>query len=205
MNPDDTPIDDVNGMANLFAGACFRSKDEAALAWGIENAHRAQPGKNEWAGTIYSETNLKGKKTYSYNGSFEGGKKWSNFHKDERPPGSRIEGLIHLHPIQPDFSTHREIWDSKIPLDTDIMDKAEYIFTDFYLVNNKGELKVSRGAPINTSGPTREPSKLLASGLKTRNFNFNVPNWLDANNNPVNQNNLPELIKKYIQAARNGK
>jgi hypothetical protein len=185
-------------VQNGGSGVQFRSRDEAAFAWGVENEQFAKPGNNEHAGTIYSEKDSKGNKTYSYNGSFEGESEIrSDYHKNDRPKGSTIEGFIHTHPYTNDFSKHTRADDINIPYDEDDMADNEY--TDYYLVTPNGGLVVSRGADPMSSGVERGETMPLASGLTTGYYKFNLPKWLGPDGKPLKHNEVPELVREYLK------
>lgn len=135
----------VGGLSG-GAGVAFTSPDEAAFVWGIENAHKAKPGSNEWAATIYETPGKNGKSTFAYNGSFEGGKTWSNFNADEIPKGSKAVAFIHTHPTQDRFSKGSRPDQYNMPTDEKYMNYFDNLYFDYYLVNKRGEMWVSRGA-----------------------------------------------------------
>ncbi|HEV8283653.1 MAG TPA: RHS repeat-associated core domain-containing protein [Chitinophagaceae bacterium] len=180
-------------------GVKFRTKDEAAFAWALENAQYAHPGNNEHAATIYSQSDGKKGKTYSYNGSFEGTEENAPYNFKQIPKGATIEGFIHTHPVGDDFSKKTRIEDRNRTMDEDAMEIWDD--KDFYLVNPKGELKVRRpeGQMMARTIP-RGPSQVLASGLKDGNFNINLPSWQDENGNPYTRESargVSDRLRKY--------
>lgn len=191
----------VTGL-NGGTGVQFRTKDEAAFAWAMENAHRAKPGKHEWASTIYSEGSGKSK-TFSYNGPYEGTEKHSKYHKEDIPKGATIEGLIHLHPTQRYFSRHERYEDRKQYLDENAMAEDENMYIDFYLVNTQGELYVNRGAKDDmlSQGKRSLDDELLATGLNTGKVVVGpyLKHWQGADNKPLKTNEIPETVKKYMK------
>jgi len=179
-------------------GVQFRSKDEAAFAWSLENARYAKTGENERGGTIYSEKSEKNGKSFSYNGSFEGGPKWTNYNQKNIPNDATVEGLIHTHPVQLDFSRHLTVGDRNQHLDEDVMDRNENLYTDFYLVNPEGKLLVRRRAEQTMSNPgSRGNSEMLASGLKSGSLYLALSHWQGPDNLPLKNGDVPESIKKY--------
>ena len=180
------------------AGVKFRSKDEAALAWALENASYAKSGERERAGTIYSQSNGKKGKTFSYNGSFIGRSTEKSDYKEELiPEDATVEGLIHTHPIQNDFSKHEDWDDKKQPLDEDYMNNDEHLYMDFYLVNPLGQLLVRRRAVQMMSNPGRRgKSKSLVDGLKTGNYMFHLPDWEGPDGRPLKPGQVPDLVRE---------
>jgi RHS repeat-associated protein len=162
------------------AGVQFDFKDQAAFGWALENAHHAKSGENEWAGTIYSQGNGKDKK-FSYNGSFEGGESWSVYREWQRPKGATIEGYIHTHPTQRDFSRPDPRNPSNRKTDWEYMNdwNNDQLYTDYYLVNRYGELRVSRRAlnQLSSAPGERGESKVMATGINTNHPQRNLDNW----------------------------
>ena len=167
----------------------------------LENAQYAHSGENEHAATIYSESNGKGGKTFSYNGSFEGNSINSNYHFKDIPKGATIEGFIHTHSDGDDFSKHIKFDDKTRTLDEDVM--TDWDNKDFYLVNPKGQLKVRRkeGQMMARTIP-RGPSEVMASGLHTGSININLPVWQDENDNLYikgKEGDINDRLKKYLK------
>ena len=179
-------------------GAKFRSKDEAAFAWALENVQYAKSGENERAGTIYSQKSGTGGKTFSYNGAFEGSEVRSDFRENFRPKGSTLEAFIHTHPRGNDFSQHYpgDAYNANRRIDQEFM-KDDNLYIDFYLVNPNKELIVSRRSErIRSSGdPSRNPSIILASGLNGV-INLNKRNWQGADGKNLNLQQQTELHQK---------
>jgi RHS repeat-associated protein len=196
---DAQPGEQEFNMENLNGGAGvpFRSADEAAFAWSLENAGYAENGQNEHAGTIYSEKNRQSGKSYSYNGSYEGTPSNSDYHSGNIPKDATIAAYIHTHPTQSDFSEHKNVLDRHQPLDQDFMNRDENLHKDFYLVNPEGELRVSRGADPMSSSGDRESSQIIVGGLKTGHPVFNLPLWQGSNGQALKPGEIPELLKAY--------
>jgi RHS repeat-associated protein len=192
----------VEGL-NGGAGVQFRTKDEAAFAWALENTHHADPHDNEYAGTIYSQKDSKGGKSYSYNGSYtQGEKNHSDYHESNIPSGAAIEGLIHTHGEDPNFSTHEKPDDTNQRLDTDVMTDIHKTGTDFYLVNSQGEFKVSRGAN-GTSNLSRGETAILATGLNTGYLKIISGKWQGSDGKPIKEadrTEISQIIKNYMKA-----
>jgi RHS repeat-associated protein len=190
-NEDEESYHEVNGGT----GVPFRSKDEAAFAWSLENAQYAKPGQNEHASVIYSQKSGANGKSYSYNGPYEGNEDKVPYHSDQIPAGAIIEGYIHTHALQPDFSMHQNIMDRNQVLDEDIMEKRSD--KDFYLVNSQGMLIVSRRADETSTNGSRGGSETLVTGLNTGNISIKLTKWQDSDGNILKQ--TPESLKKYIK------
>jgi hypothetical protein len=187
----------VSGL-NGGQGVPFRSKDEAAFAWSLENANVAKSGENERAGAIYSKNDGKKGKSYSYNGSYEGSSSRSDYHEKDIPKGAKLEGLIHTHPTQRDFSKHVSVEDRNQTLDSDYMTDDDHVFTDFYLVNPIGQLLVSRRAdPTMPGSGSRGESEVLVDGLKTGHLVFHLKLWQGPDGRPLKSGEVPESLKKY--------
>jgi RHS repeat-associated protein len=155
-------------MENLNGGAGvpFKSEDEAAFAWSLENGQYTDPKSNEHAGAIYSEEGKSGK-TFSYNGSYEGTEGRSNYNEDNIPKGSTLEGYIHTHDNNMTWSDHKNWADRNFTFDRQFMDEPRNRDKDFYLVNPVGDLIVSRRGLVQTSSGDRGTQTTLATGLKT--------------------------------------
>lgn len=177
----------------------FLTKDEAAFRWGLEYGYLAESGNNERAGVIYSFT-MYNLKFYTYNGGFEGGTQMSNYHEDEIPIGSTLEGYIHLHPVQLDFSKPGAFDTRKMPTDQKFMDL--HYQDDFYLVNRIGELRVSRGTGKFTSSAQRDESVVMASGLKDGRFKFIIRYWQNSSGGLYSNGTYPRLIKELMRIKR---
>jgi RHS repeat-associated protein len=188
---------------NGGAGAKFRSKDEAAFAWALENVQYANSKSNEHAGTIYGEKSGKSGKTFSYNGSFEGGKTWSNYHQKDIPKGATIEGFIHTHPWGNDFSKHKpgDINNEGKIIDQEFM--KDNIYTDFYLVNPRHELIVSRRSEryFSSGDPQRNASVVLATGLPTG-IHYYLNKWEGPDGNPLTRQQSIDLYNKLKSTYR---
>ena len=189
-------------VKNGGAGVQFRSKDEAAFAWAMEYGGNAKPGKNEYGGTIYSEEKKGQKKTFSYNGGYEGDERSTNYHDSEIPKGATVEGLIHTHPNILDFSKRDpKKWDQiNQDLDEDVMKREMYRYKDFFLVNREGKLLVRRREEIFWSRVSpRGRSVVLVSGLHTGKPKFNLRAWEGPDGNHLAEGVIPESIKKYLK------
>jgi RHS repeat-associated protein len=198
---EDDAEDSYTATPNGGANAKFRSKDEAALAWALENSRYTSKGSNERAGTLYSQLNSSKKsKTFSYNGSFEGKSPTrSDPMANLRPEGSEIEGFIHTHDTELDFSRHRRFDDVNQWLDENEMDTWENISRDFYLVNPAGQLVVRRRADLMTASPKRNGSVVLVNGLLTGNLNVNLNYWQGSNGSKLKPGEVPEFLKQFLK------
>ncbi len=115
---DGKPGEKELNMENLNGGAGvpFRSEDEAAFAWALENTQFTERGSKEHAGTIYSQVSGKSSRSFSYiwpgrararaRGSFCGrAEDRSVSHENEdNSRGKKVEGFIHTHDIYNNFS-----------------------------------------------------------------------------------------------------
>jgi RHS repeat-associated protein len=198
---DDDAEDSYTATPNGGANAKFRSKDEAALAWAIENSRYTSKGSNERAGTLYSQFNSNKKsKTFSYNGSFEGKSPTrSDPMASLRPDGSEIEGFIHTHDTELDFSKHRRFDDVNQWLDENEMNTWENLSRDFYLVNPAGQLVVRRRADFMTASPKRDGSVVLVNGLLTGNLKANLNYWQSSNGSKLKPGEVPEYLKQFLK------
>jgi RHS repeat-associated protein len=197
-----TKASSVDGLSG-GAGAKFGSADQAAFAWGLENQQYAGSKSNEHGATIYSEKSGKNGKTFSYNGSFEGTEKNVNYHDNLIPTGAKIEGYIHTHDIQNDFS-HRDPndpQDNNMNYDKETMEDIHNTDKDYYLVNPKGELLVNRKAPPGSSDIDRATeSTILATGFNTPHIQVMNHSWQDPNGQPIKEDERSTILdieKKY--------
>jgi RHS repeat-associated protein len=193
---EDAKVYRVNGL-NGGAGVPFRSEDEAAFAWALENGNKAAPGNHEWAGTIYSRTSGKGDKTFSYNGSYEGiSDRRSDYQSKDIPQNAAIEGYIHTHTVEQYFSKHINVEDANMQLDEDFMDK--HLDKDFYLVNHQHQLLVSRRRDEMSSSGERGEIQVLVEGLGEHPY-FKLPNWQGPDGQPLKPGEIPEILRQYKQ------
>jgi RHS repeat-associated protein len=192
----------VSGL-NGGAGAPFRSADEAAFAWALENTSHTKYGSKEYAGTIYSQKGKNGK-TYSYNGSYEGiSRTTSDFHERDVPAGATVEGFIHTHDDQEHFSEHPQKgvdWNIGKTLDRDIMGRRTD--KDYYLLNNNNDLLVNRRLSPMTSDDNRpgiEGDIPLATGINTDHFGLKIPNWLNSSGDQYKPGLHPPFVDEYLK------
>jgi hypothetical protein len=95
-----------------------------------------------------------------------------------------------------DFSKHETPEDRNQHLDQNTMDDNEYI--DFYLVNNLGNLRVSRRAEQNMSNPgQRGPTIDLVTGLWSPKPFFHLSLWEGPDGKPLIAR--PRLVNEYYQ------
>jgi RHS repeat-associated protein len=192
----------VSGL-NGGAGVPFRSEDEAAFAWSLENTQFTDSKSNEHAGTIYSQTSSNGK-TYSYNGSFEGSKNHSDYHPEKGiPAGAIVEGFIHTHGSELTFSAHAGL-DVNQRLDRDVM--GDNTDKDYYLLNPNHDLIVNRRLPGNTMDDDRggaERDQTLVSNIYRPGTVFHLPLWLGPDGKMLNPHEVPPIVEAYYKKRRN--
>jgi RHS repeat-associated protein len=188
----------VTGL-NGGAGAKFRSKDEAAFAWALENVSSAQVRNKEHAATIYSQKNDKGEKSFSYNGSYEGNEEdgRSNYHLKDIPTGAKIEGFIHTHTWQLDFSNHKDAGPLHVNEDLDDDFMGDNTNTDFFLVTPDAKLKVSRRRDITSASDERGKTEVMATNLRDPVPHVDLNFWQGPNGQPLKHGEWPDEIKKF--------
>lgn len=198
-DPDATPCL-VTGL-NGGVGVPFTSEDEAAFAWALENMQYIERGSNEHAGAIYSTADKKGRKTFSYNGSYEGTEGQSDYHEYNIPRGSVLEGYIHTHDINDTWSDHEDWTDKKFTFDRQFMSKGDNNLKDFYLLNPEGNFIVSRRGLVQTSGNDRGDEAVLATGVKIQGqIKINSNNFIGQDGKPIDQqvaDRLKAMADKY--------
>lgn len=102
---------DPDGMSPSDPGKEFKSAKEAAIDWGCTYNDNSIRYNKEYASVIYSFTNAKGEKVYSYNKPNIGKTKTVDYNSDI-PDGAVVEAYIHSHgaysqPSDNDFSGPR--------------------------------------------------------------------------------------------------
>ena len=194
---DGQPGEKEFNMENLNGGAgvSFKSADEAAFAWSLENAQFTDPTSVEHAGAIYSQGG-KGGTTFSYNGSYEGTEGNSDYHEYNIPKGANLEGYIHTHNLNMSWSDHDNWADRKFTFDKQFMDDLHNRDKDFYLVNPVGDLIVSRRGLVQTSSGDRGIETTLATGLKPGGvLNIKWSQFLHSNGKPFTRSEAPALLE----------
>jgi len=188
------------------AGVPFRSEDEAAFAWSLENTQYTANGSKEHGATIYSEKGKDGK-TYSYNGSFEGTSESSvNFHSKEIPTGATVEGFIHTHDFEKSFSGPAGTGGTQ-KLDRDFM--GENTDKDYYLLNPDHDLIVNRRLVLGTGSmsddrPGKEADVTLATAIYRPGSVVKLQNWLGPDGkNRKPGDPVPPIVQWYYRQRKN--
>jgi len=194
---------------NGGAGVAFRSEDEAAFAWSLENTQYTENGSKEHAATIYSQQGKDGK-TFSYNGSFEGeSESGSTFHRKEIPKGATVEGFIHTHDFEKTFSGHPEPGKADLHknehLDRDEME--DHTDNDYYLLNSDRDLIVNRRITRTNMSDDRggkERDQTLVSNINQpgRPIIIHFPAWLDPNGQPLQSNVHPPFVDAFLKNVK---
>jgi RHS repeat-associated protein len=197
--PDGTEPFSVTGL-NGGADVSFPSEDFAAFAWALENMQYIEPHNQEHAGAIYSTKDKKGT-SFSYNGSYEGTEGRSDYHESNIPKGSTLEGYIHTHDDNLSWSDHQDWSDRNFTFDKQFMNDLDNIDKDFYLLNPKGDLIVSRRGSGQTSTSERGDDASLATGLKIGgNLDIKSASILGPDRKPLTKeeaNQLLQMVNKY--------
>jgi hypothetical protein len=198
-------VDGLNGGT----GVPFRSEDEAAFAWALENMQYTTSGQYEHAATIYSQKGKSGK-TFSYNGSFT---KYSTTSSDPNrtqiPTGATIEGFIHTHDHEDEFSYRTNSPadpNRQRPMDRD--DMADNTDDDYYLLNPHQDLIVNRRIVRNTYDDNRdgaESDQILVSGIGAKGMHFYFPLWLTADRTQYQPGGRPPFVVQWLQQQQQKK
>jgi RHS repeat-associated protein len=189
-------VDGISGGA----GAPFPNEDFAAFAWSLENVKYTGRGSNEHGATIYSQKNASGGKTFTYNGSFEGSEDQIQFHRELIPTGATVEGVIHTHDVDNDFSQKgSDVFQRKFKYDREYM--SDHHDEDWYLVTPDDRLRVNRRAYEGLGDQSRPLfDDDLATGLSTSIPKIHNSLWLGANREPLTMQEamqIREIAKKY--------
>jgi hypothetical protein len=147
-NPDGSKPDNIKPTD---VGDKYKTKHDAALAWTKQYSATGMANNVEFGSSIYSVTDKKGVKTYSYNkanlGKTDDNGNQSVKWNQEIPKGAKLEGVIHNHTdggSNPNnFSENTGRGDKKGDVETMNDSKKDYSKVDWFLAAPDGSIKVA--------------------------------------------------------------